>query len=151
MAGIKANSATKTMGDGDTAVDKVVTGYLAGEQITLSVTGSPSSREWGQALPSGSTIARSGLSSETAASPRFTPDVAGYYVITCKADGTDYVLRIQVLDTAIVSVRDVTRLRKLTDGQVATPPEGTIHLYVDTTDTLKFKDSGGTVHTVTDT
>ena len=38
MAGILANSATSTMASGDTAVDKIVSGYITNERIALSIT-----------------------------------------------------------------------------------------------------------------
>lgn len=147
MAGILANSATQTMLDGDTAVDKVVTGYLLGEQITLGVTGSPTSLEWGQAVPSGSAPARSVLSSTTSAAPRFTPDVAGYYVITCNADGAPYVIRISVLAVAASVAREAILLMPVDASQIQAPAAGIV-LFCDGDD-LKFKDSSGTVSTVT--
>ncbi len=150
MAGILANSATVTMVDGDTAVDQNVTGYLMNEQITLSVTGSPTNTTWGQAIPSGSGAARTALSSSSGATQRFTPDVSGYYTITCNADGTMYVLRIQVLAIAQSVAREALRLLPMANSQVPTPQTG-IALFCGTDETLRFKDSTGTVYTVTAT
>jgi len=145
MAGIKANSATQTMGDGDTAADQSVSGYVVGEKITLSTTGSPSSYSWGQATPSGST-SRADLSSFTSATPVFTPDVAGYYVITVTVDGsTAYVLRISVIDTAPVDVAQAHRYPPVADGSVPTPALGETHFYSSTGSRMKKKTAAGTV------
>jgi hypothetical protein len=135
---------------GDTSVDNTVTSYIKGQEILLSTTGTVASHVWAQAIPSGSAPARSALSSSTSAAPKFTPDVAGYYTVTCNADGTNYVLRIQVLEPTTATFRNAIQLPLLTSAQVPTPPVGSVNVYCEG-DALKFKDSDGTVHTVTDT
>jgi len=125
MAGILANSVTQTMGS--TSADATQVGYLAGEQITLSVTPSGDSYAWSIARPSGSSAARAAFSDDTAASPTFTPDLPGYYVITCLVDGaTSYVLRIAVTSLAVVSPSQGLRLSPVTDAQVEAPAVGVV-------------------------
>src|SRR3990167_2773526 len=100
MAGILASSASETMTSGDTAADNTHTGYLVAEQVTLATYPTGASYSWGLAKPSGATV-RSDLSATTGAGPVFTPDVAGYWTITCTvASTTAYVLRIAVVDAA---------------------------------------------------
>lgn len=149
MAGILANSATKTMTDGDTAVDKAVSGYLRNEQITLTATGSPSSHSWGIAKPSGST-ARSNLNDDDVAQVVFTPDEPGYYVITCLVDGTtEYVIRIAVIDVVTLTSREGLRLTPIAEASVPAPALGAVLFWSEDSDALKQKLSDGTVETIT--
>lgn len=147
MAGILANSATVTMVDGDTAVDKSVSGYLRNEQITLSVTGSPASFSWGISKPSGAT-ARSSLNDLDVASVTFTPDVTGYYVITCNIGSTTYVIRIYVIDVALLSSIEGIRLAPVAAASIATPALGAVLFWNETTGLLSIKKTDGTVQTV---
>jgi hypothetical protein len=124
MAGILANSASQTMLAGATSADHAVSGYIALEEVVLSVTPTGSSYSWAIAKPSGSS-ARAALSSTTDASPTFTPDVAGFYTLTCVVDSvTTYVLRVAVSAIGEVSTIDAIRLVPILNAQVPTPATG---------------------------
>lgn len=134
---------------GDTSVDNAVSGYVTGEQITLTVTdSSPSSISWGQAIPSTSTASRSALNDDDVAQVVFTPDAGGYYVITANVDGTIYVLRISVVSVAENVIEGAIGLQPLTDAQVPTPSSGVYIYYSSTQSALAQKDSGGSVSTI---
>jgi len=149
MAGIKANSVSVTMGDGDTAVDNSQAGYVVAEQITLSVTdGAPSSVSWGLSIPSASTAARSALSATTGTSVTFTPDVGGQYVVTANVDGTGYVLRISVTTSTVTALAGAIRFSPMTDTSVPTPALGVTLYYSSTQAAFSLKKDDGTVHTV---
>lgn len=124
MPGILASSSTHTMVS--TSADQAEAGYLTGEQVTLSTTPTGSSYSWGIARPNGSSPGRSSLSEDDVASPVFTPDVAGYYVITCVVDGTAYVLRLSVTSVAVASPTQALRLSPVTDAQVEAPATGIV-------------------------
>jgi hypothetical protein len=124
MSGILANSASQTMLAGATSADNAVSGYIALEEVALSVTPTGSSYSWAIAKPSSST-ARARLSSTTDASPTFTPDVAGYYTLTCVVDSvTTYVLRVAVSAIGEVATIDAIRLVPILNAQVPTPATG---------------------------
>lgn len=140
------------MVSGDTSASDVESGYVTGEQITLSTTPSGTSWQWGQAIPAGSTVARSGLSSTTAASPTFTPSTAGEYVITCVVDGsTTYVIRCSVVAVAAVAVNGAVRFLPMTDAQAPTPTTGVTLYYSSTQSSLAIKTAAGAVRTVNTT
>lgn len=143
MAGILANSVTNTMTTGTT--DAAVTGYLSGEAVTLSTNPAGTDYVWALSRPSGSTT-RSELTGTTGASVKFSPDVEGYYVVTCTVDSsTVYVLRISVLAIGSVADRSVIRLAPILDAQVPTPATGVSLFCRSSTGLLAFKDSTGTV------
>jgi hypothetical protein len=145
MAGITANSASVTMESGDTAADNTFDGFILNEQITLATSPTGSTYSWGLARPSGAT-SRSDLSSSTAATPRFIPDAAGYYVITCTVDSnTDYILRISVTASAATTVTEALRLPPKAAGTVTTPTTGFAVFNDSAVDRLRKKDSSGTV------
>jgi hypothetical protein len=124
MSGILANSTSKTMLAGATSADNAQSGYVALEDITLSVTPTASSYAWAIAKPSNST-ARAVLSSTTDASPSFTPDVEGFYTLTCVVDSvTTYVLRVAVLAIGSVSTLSAVKLLPIANVQVPTPATG---------------------------
>jgi len=150
MAGIMACSATETMVAGDTSADNSHSGYIAAEMVTLSVTPSGTSYSWGQSIPSGSATTRSALSSTTDASPTFTPDVAGEWVITCLVSGvTTYVLRLSVTAIATTTMAEAFRLQPVADGSVSAPAGTTLVLYNSATQgALAVKNSSGTIYTV---
>jgi hypothetical protein len=149
MAGILANSASKTMVGADTAVDNVATGYVTGEQVTLSTTPTGSAYVWGLSIPSGSVAARSGLSSSSDASVTFTPDVGGEYVLTCIVDSaTTYVLRASVSQVAAVGSVGAVRLIPVADATVPAPATGATLYYSSTADAVAIKLPDGTVSTV---
>lgn len=148
MSGILANSTSKTMVSGDTSADKSVSGYITGEQITLSVyPAATSSVAWAEAIPSGSAAARSALSASTGTSVSFTPDVGGFYTITALVDGvTTYVLRLSVSAVAVSTPEEVLRLQQVTDAQVPAPSGSTLALYNSNEHYgLVTADSGGVV------
>lgn len=148
MAGILASSVTQTMSSG--TVDASQAGYLNGEQITLSTTPTGSSYAWSVSRPAGSSAGRSALSSATDAAPTFTPDVAGYYVVTCLVSGTtSYVLRLGVTSLAVQSPSQALRLSPVTDAQVEAPAVGMV-LFCgsDHGNVLCVKDASDDVFTV---
>ena len=145
MAGILANSASKTMLAGDTATDKAVSGYLVGEQVTLTVTPSGAAYAWSMARPVEGT-GRSDLSAGTGASVKFTPDAEGYYTITCLVDSvTSYTIRIATV--AIGTVTDVAAARHqaLLNSQIPTPSVGLTLFNSSDAGGLAVKGSDGNV------
>jgi hypothetical protein len=144
MAGILANSATATMVDGDTSADNAVSGYITGEQITLTVTdASPASVSWGQSLPAASSSSRSELDDDDVDTVHFTPDVGGFYTITANVDGTTYVLRISVASVAQNTIEGSTGYQPLTDAQVPTPARGVNFYYSSDSGALSVKRTSG--------
>lgn len=148
MAGIKANSQTQTMVDGDTAEDQNVSGYNAGEQVNLTLTGSPSSHVWTIAKPAGAT-ARSDLATTTSATTRFTPDVSGYWVVTCNIGTAEYVLRIAVVAIATETVREAMRFTPLADSAVVAPSSGAALFWSADSGALKMRLADNSLLTVT--
>jgi hypothetical protein len=148
MSGILANSSSKTMIAGDTAVDQTTSGFVELDEISLSTTGTPTSYAWGIAKPAASTD-RAVLSSRTDASPVFTPDVEGYYTVTCVVNGTTvYILRIAVARVGTVSTLSVLRFTPLTDASVPTPATGrSVYFSIDA-GAMVEKRPDGTVHTI---
>lgn len=136
------------MASGDSAADKSVSGYVTNETITLSTTPTGSAYSWGISKPAGAT-ARSDLSSSSSASPSFTPDVAGYWVVTCTVDSTTtYVIRVSVTQVAITTSYEAIRLSPKEDADVPTPALGCAMYWSATQDALAIKDSAGDVYTV---
>ncbi len=141
MAGILANSASKTMLAAATSADNSVAGRVTGEQITLTVSPSGTDYTWSQSIPSGSTPRRSALSDSTGASVTCTPDVAGTYTVTCIVDSTTtYVLRIGVTSTAISQLAEAIRQSPKEDSTVPAPSLGLTLFFSDTIDQLAVKD-----------
>lgn len=148
MAGILANSVSKTMVAGDTAVDNTTSGFVALEDVALSTTGTPTSRAWGLSKPSNSTR-RCVLSSDSDASPTFTPDVGGYYVVTCVVDGTTvYILRVSVSAIGEVTTQTAIRLTPIANAAVPTPATGRTVYFSSDASALVEKRPDGTVHTI---
>jgi hypothetical protein len=136
------------MVDGDTSADNSVSGYLRAEQIVLTTSPTGAAYSWGIAKPSGAT-SRSDLNDATAAAPTFTPDIAGYYVITCTVDKTtSYVLRIAVLQSALTTPYEAIRLQPLGDSQVTAPAVGACLYYSATQSGLAIKLPDDSVLTV---
>lgn len=148
MAGIVATSAT-TNNSGDTAVDKAVAGYLTSEQVALTTDPTGTSYAWTLSSPAGSSTAV--LTSTSAASPKFTPDVEGLYAITCDVDGTQYVMRLSVVNIGTVATIGALRLQPLTDNQVPTPTTGQTLYYSSTQSSLAIKKTDGSVETLNTT
>lgn len=139
------------MVSGDTSPANVQSGYVTGQMVTLAtVPTATTSYLWGLSIPSGSSVASSGLSSTSAASPTFTPDVAGEYVVTCVVDGsTTYVLRCSVASAAAQQVVGGIRFMPMTDASVTAPATGVVLYYSSTQNALAIKKTDNTVHTVT--
>ncbi len=146
MAGILANSATVSMTSG--SPDASQAGFLTGERVVLSATPTGSLYSWGIAVPNGSAAGRSSLSDDTDNNPTFTPDVAGYYVITVNVDGTTYVLRLAVTNTAVSYVTQAMRLSPVRDEQVEAPSVGLALYYSSTQGALCVKNPTDHVFTV---
>ena len=146
MAGILANSASETMVAGDTAADNSRSGYVVGEQITLSTTPVGTTYSWGLAKPGGAT-SRSDLSDTNTASPTFVPDYAGTWTITCVVDGsTTYVLRVTATAIAITSVANAHRFSPTTNNSVPSPALGlTLFCSSDASNLLRVKNASGAV------
>jgi hypothetical protein len=152
MAGILANSASKTMVAGDTAVDKAVSAYLRSERITLSTNPAGTAYAWGQSIPVASSMARSALSATTGASVTFIPDVAGTYVVTCTVDlVTSYVIRIAVIDVVNTSQEQIRSMTPVADTQVPTPGTGVNLYYSSTQSKLAYKTTTGAIYTLNST
>lgn len=148
MAGIKANSLSVTMVDGDTAVDKAIGGFAINEQVTLSTAPAGTTYLWTLGRPADSTSTT--LSSTTAASPTFSPDVAGVYMLTCLVDATtSYQLRATVAALSVVNSVQVTRYYAQPDSAIPTPLTDALTLYKsDTVEGLSYKLDTGTVYTL---
>jgi hypothetical protein len=150
MAGVTANSSSKTMTSGATAADQAVTGYVRNERITLGVTPAASSSYlWTLGLPAGSSANKARLTASDVAAPAFVPDLGGTYVVTCQVDGaTTYVLRLTALDVAVSESVEAIRMLPRTDAQVTAPSAGVVLYYSSTQGGLAFKTSTGVVRTV---
>lgn len=153
MAGITGNSTSVTMGSGDTSADKNQAGYVAGEMVTLGVVhgSTPTSYQWGIALPSGASTGRVVLSGETSAAPTFTPQsgVEGYYVVTCLVDNaTTYVLRLAVVKNTYTILAGALRSLPKTAASVPTPQTGFTEFLDSATGLKSRKDTSGNVTVV---
>lgn len=136
------------MVDGDTAVDKSISGLITNESIALSTVPTGSTYSWGISKPSGAT-ARSDISSATDATPSFTPDVAGYWIVTCTVDSTtSYVIRISVTQTAVTTSYEAIRFSPKTAASVPAPTVGSAVYHDTTTGLLSRKIAGGAVKTI---
>jgi hypothetical protein len=145
MAGILANSASRTMVSGDTSVDNTRAGYIVNEQITLSAVPTGTTYSWSLSKPSGAT-SRSDLSDATVASPVFVPDYAGTWTVTCIVDNTTYVLRLTATAVAITSVANAHRFSPVTNNSVPAPATGlTLFCSSDASNQLRAKNTSGTV------
>lgn len=146
MAGIVATSAT-TNNSGDTDPDKAVDGYLAREEVTLTTDPTGSSYSWTISAPSGSS--RSRLSDTDGGAVRFTPDVDGFYVITCNVDGTLYILRLSAVEVGTVATIGPTRYQPLLNAQAPAPSSGRTFFYSEESGAMATKDPSGTVELFT--
>lgn len=150
MAGILANSSSSTMTSGDSAVDKVVTGYIRNERITLATYPiASSSYVWALAAPSGSNSAKAYITDTTSSAPALVPDVGGTYTVTCLVDGmTTYTIRISALDTAMSEPAEALRFTPRADAQVAAPAAGCALYWSSTQNALVVKLSDGSVYAI---
>src|SRR6185369_9656961 len=116
MAGISAASVTKT--HAASGSDVAATGFLSREQIALSATPSGSGYSWSIALPSDSSPGRAALDDDTDATPKFTPDVPGFYTVTVVVGGsTTYVLRIAAVARGVARQCEAINFAPLADSQ----------------------------------
>ena len=144
MAGILAVSAA--VPSPGTAANNAVAGYVTAQAVVLSTTPTGSAYVWGLSVPSGSTVARSGLTASSGATSGFTPDVAGEYVVTCTVDSTTtYTIRCSVTAVTAVNATGATRYLPVTDASVAAPGTGCV-LYMSSSTTpnklsVKFSDN----------
>jgi len=146
MAGILANSASKTMTVG--TADNAVSGYLEREQIVLTTNPTGTTYAWAIALPSGATSARSGLSAASGDSVTFTPESAGTYTVTCTVDGTtSYTIRVGCEPLAVVDSVDAVRFTQRADSTVTAPTNHAALALYNSTDQggLVTKNYAGTV------
>jgi len=141
--GILANSASVTMTSSSS--DAVSTGYVTGEQITLSVNPTGTSYTWGASVPAGSAPGRSRLLGTSDPSPTFVPDVAGTYLITCLVDSTSYVLRATVAALSVSDSTQVIRLSPVGDTTVPPPAAGVSLYFSSDANALVTKAPDGTV------
>lgn len=144
MAGIMANSSSVTMVAGDTAVDKIIGGFVDDEQITLTTSPAGTVYAWTISWPSGAS-SRSGLSEDDAASVTFTPEREGEYFVQCVVDGTSYSIRMTVIALAIVNSTQTTRYFPTTDASVPTPLSGGTDYWSSDQSGRVYKNSAGTV------
>jgi len=150
MAGIIANSVSKPMVGGDTSADKVSTGYVAGERVSLSVTPTGTTYQWASAAPSGSSSARSALSDDGGASVTLTPDVAGAYLVTCIVDGsTVYVIRLTAQAAAVAEPVEAVRFSPRADETIPAPAAGFTMYYSSTHGALVVKDPANVIKPIT--
>lgn len=146
MAGILANSLSQTM-VGAGAPDASQAGYITGEQIVLTTNpaAAGATYAWVLAKPSGGTIS-SALSDATLAAPVFTPDVAGFWVVTVLYNGTTaYVLRLSVTATAAITVAEAIRVPPKAEAAIAVPPVGEVVFFSASALRWRVKDSLGVV------
>ena len=145
MAGILANSTSVVMSPADTAPINVFEGFLTAERVTLSVDPAGTTFSWGISSPSSSTV-RSELSSTTSATPVFTPDVGGFYVITCTVDSTIvYRLTLSVTQVAISTVVEASRYQPKTNASVTAPVLGRALFFSSDLGSLAAKAPDGSV------
>lgn len=143
-----ANSASAQMVSGDTDIDKAVEGYLARERITLTVTGSPDAVLWGLSKPNSSGSV-SGIDAPTDPTCTFSPDVEGYYVVTCLVDGeTLYILRIAVVQVTSISTVGAFRLAPVAEVSVPAPASGATVFYSLDRHAVVAKASDGSITTL---
>jgi len=149
MAGILANSASKTMVAGDTAVTKTVTGYQLNERITLTAYPAGTDYVWLLGLPAGAGTAAE-LTATTGTSVSCVPTSAGQYTVTVDVDGTDYTMYVTVNAAAVTTGIDILRMQPVADTDVSTPPTGHVCFYVSSTQSNvpAVKKDDGTVHTI---
>jgi hypothetical protein len=148
MAGILANSLSHQMVDGDTSPVNVVAGYVSGQVVTLSVTPTGSTYQWTLSNPSTSSRTRPpALSDIQGATPTFTPDVGGFYILTCLVDGvTSYTLTLDVLDVAQPVNIPALLGQEVSESAVASPPGAALTVFKSKEQGIHVtKDSAGAV------
>jgi len=115
---------------GETGASASVSGFVVGEQVTLTTTPTGTNYAWIQSIPISSGPAKSRLSDDTGASVSFVPDVGGIYVVGVQVDAvTVYTLSLSVTDTAVSSPYEAIRLQQIADAGVPAPVAGAVALY----------------------
>ena len=148
MAGILAISVS--VPNPGTAANNAVSGYVTGESIALSTTPTGSAYVWFLSLPSGSTLARAGLTAANGATSSFTPDVTGEYLVACTVDSvTTYTMRCSVTAATVAAVSSGTRYLPVTDTSVAAPATGCVLYFSSTTSKLSVKFPNNSIQTLT--
>lgn len=145
MSGITAQSATKTLAAGDTVVDNSVSGYVSKEQISLGLTGTPTTALWSISKPntSGSSCQ---IDDDTSLRPKFSPNAEGIYVISCLVDGiTTYVLRIYVVSVAVTTSISAIHFLPCSNAQIPTPRSGVTQFFSSDSGVMSQKLTDGTV------
>jgi hypothetical protein len=146
MAGITAASASVTLSSGSTSDNNSSSGWVAGERIVLGTSPTGSSYSWAISAPSAASVARSALSSATAAAPTFTPDVGGTWVVAVTVSGTtSYTLRLTVQAAAVSEPVEAIRHSPREDSTITAPSLGVASYFSDTFDNLACKDPSGRV------
>lgn len=149
MAGILANSASKAMVSGDTAPTNTVSGFVTGEQVTLSTTPTGTTYVWGESIPSGSAQSKSKLSGTTDASVTFTPDVAGLYVVTVVVDlAATYNLTLSVVASQGIVTPGAEQFTPVANAAVPVPRAGLTLYFSSDSSTMVTKDITGAVSTL---
>jgi hypothetical protein len=151
MAGILANSLSHQMVDGDTSPVNVVAGYVSGQVVTLSVVPTGSAYQWTLSNPSTSSRTRPpAISDIQGATPTFTPDVGGFYILTCIVDGvTSYTITLDVLDVAQPVNIPALLAQEVSDVAIPSPPGAALTLYNSQEQGgLATKNSSGAVATL---
>lgn len=145
MAGIKANSITKTMVDADTAVNKTVSAYLVSEEIILNTSPTGTTYAWAISKPSGSG-ARSNLSATSGDTVRFTPDAEGQYLVTVIVNGvTTYDILIGCVRVQNPSFAGALRFFPVANSQIPTPNQGSTIGFSSDLGVMAEKHSDGSV------
>jgi len=147
MAGINASAASKT--HAASGADVAVSGFITGEQVSLTATPGGTNYTWTISLPSGSSALRVGFAGDDTASAAFTPDVPGLYAVTAIVDGATYFLRLSVTQLAVSYALEALRLSPVANSQVPAPAVGGALFWSADSGALCVKDSAGTVRTVT--
>lgn len=145
MSGIKANSLSVTMLDGDTAIDKEIGGFIDDELVTLTTSPTGSVYTWALSKPETST-ARANLSATSGATVTFTPDVEGVYHISATVDANAYQMRLTAIAQTQANVTQTIRFQNTTDASIPTPLNGGVTLFnSDQFEGLSFKLDDGTI------
>lgn len=145
MSGITAVSATKSVDAGSTTVDNSVIGFVSKEQISLGLTGSPTTALWSISKPinSGSYCT---ISDENSVNPVFTPDVEGIFTVSCLVDGsTTYILRFSIVNIAVTSAISAIHFLPCLNSQIPTPSSGVTVFFSSESGQMSKKSTNGTV------
>lgn len=144
MAGIGAVSSTKS--HTAAGADVNATGFVTKEQIALTADISGSGYAWSIAIPSDSAPNQSALDDAEGATPKFTPDVPGYYTITVVVDGaTTYTLRLAIVAAAVARQCEALNFTPMANSQIPTPQTGFTVFNSSDLPGMAKKDTAGTV------